>query len=181
MKKVFYLLTCTNVGIHPGRVEPASPIALTTSRMEALQARRSCASSLDTFTQSFLHRAWPKTRGPKIGSMSAFIVEAHVFSWPLARLRHVRGGVGWRRSLISSPLGRLVAWPNQRSLLCTSSASMIVGERRRRSSTDGTQSLRLTRRMRGMLSKNPVDYVIEEGKGGESTSLSNAGADLKRH
>ncbi len=30
------------------------------------------------------------------------------------------------------------------------------------------------------LAKNSVDYVIEEGRG-ESTSLSNAGADLKRH
>ncbi len=28
------------------------------------------------------------------------------------------------------------------------------------------------------LAKNPVDYVIEEGRG-ESTSLSNAGADIK--
>ncbi len=28
------------------------------------------------------------------------------------------------------------------------------------------------------LAKNPVNYVIEEGRG-ESTSLSNAGADLK--
>ncbi len=37
------VLTYTCVGIHPGRVEPASPIALTTSRTEALQARRSCA------------------------------------------------------------------------------------------------------------------------------------------
>ncbi len=71
-----YLLTCTCVGIHPGRVEPASPTALTTSRTEALQAWRSCASSLDTFTQSFLHRAWPKTRGPEIGSRSALIVVA---------------------------------------------------------------------------------------------------------
>ncbi len=31
-----YCCTCTCVGIHPGRVEPASPIALTTSRTEAL-------------------------------------------------------------------------------------------------------------------------------------------------
>ncbi len=30
------------------------------------------------------------------------------------------------------------------------------------------------------LAKNPVDYIIEEGRG-ESTSLSNAGADLKGH
>ncbi len=95
-----YLLTCTCVGIHLGRVEPASPIALTTSRTEALQARRSCASSLDTFIQSFLHRAWPKTRGPEIGSRSALVVVAHIFSWPPVRLRHVRGGVGRRRSLI---------------------------------------------------------------------------------
>ncbi len=49
-----YLLTSTCVGIHPGRVDPASPIALTTSRREALQPRRFCESSLDTFIQSFL-------------------------------------------------------------------------------------------------------------------------------
>ncbi len=105
----FTALTCTCVGIHPGRVEPASPITLTTSRTEALQAGRSCASSLENFTQSFLHRAWPKTRSPERGSRSALIVVAHVFSWPPARLRHVRGCVGRRRSLISSPWGRLAA------------------------------------------------------------------------
>ncbi len=54
-----------------------SPKALTTSLAEALQARRPCASSLDTFTQSFLYRAWPKTRGPWIDSRSALIVVAH--------------------------------------------------------------------------------------------------------
>ncbi len=86
-RMVTYLLTCTCVGIHPGRVEPASPTALTTSRTEALQARRSCASALDTFTQSFLHRAWPKTRGPEIGSRSALIVVAHVFSSSAPRAR----------------------------------------------------------------------------------------------
>ncbi len=105
-----YLLVLTTcVGIHPGRVEPASPIALTSSRTEAFQARRSCASSLGTFTQSFLHLACPKTRGPEIGSRSALVVVAHVFSWPPVRLRHMRGGVGRRRSLISSPSGRLAA------------------------------------------------------------------------
>ncbi len=76
----WYLLACTCVGIHPGRVEPASPIVLTASRTEALHARRSCTSSLDTSTQSFLHRAWPKARGPEVGSRSALIVVAHVFS-----------------------------------------------------------------------------------------------------
>ncbi len=143
-----------------GRVEPASPTALTTSRTEALQARRSCASSLDNFTQSFLHRAWPKTRGPEIGSRSALIVVAHVFSWPPARLRHVQGGVGRRMFLISSPSGRLAACPNQRSLLCTSSAGMLVRQRRRRSSTDGTQSPRLTRRMRRMLSLSKTSFRL---------------------
>ncbi len=103
------VLTCTCVGIHPGRVEPVLPIALTTSRTEALQARRFGASSLDTFTQSFLHRAWPKTRGPESGSRSALIVVAHDLSWPPSRLHHVRGGVGRRRSLISSPPRRLAA------------------------------------------------------------------------
>ncbi len=40
--------------LYLGRVEPASLIELTTSRVDALQARRSCASSLKTFTQFFL-------------------------------------------------------------------------------------------------------------------------------
>ncbi len=92
----------------------ASPIALTTFRTEALQARRSCASSLDTFIQSFLHCACPKICSPVSGSRSALIVVAHVFSWPPARLHHMRGGVGRRRALISSPSGRLVVRPNQR-------------------------------------------------------------------
>ncbi len=105
-----HVLSCTCVGIHPRRVEPASPIALIASRTEA---RRYCASSLDTFTQSFLHRAWPRTHGPEIGFRSALTVVAHVISWPLARLRHVRGGVGRRRSLVSSSSGRLAARPKQ--------------------------------------------------------------------
>ncbi len=132
------LLTCTCVGIHPARVEPTSPTALTTSLTEALLARWSCTSSRDTFTKSFLHRAWPKTRDPESGSRLDLIVVAHVFSWPPARLRYVRGGVGRRGSLISSPSGRLAAWPNQRSLLCTSSAGIFVMQRRRRISTDGS-------------------------------------------
>ncbi len=56
----------------------------------------------------------------------ALIVVAHVFNWPPARLRHVRGGVGRRRSLIRSPWGRLAACPNQRSFLCMSSTGDAV-------------------------------------------------------
>ncbi len=155
-----WVLTCTCVGIHQGRVELASPIALTTSRTEALQAQRSCASLLDTFTQSFLHRSWPKIRGPEIGSRSAFIMVAHVFSWPPTQLHHVQGGVGRRRHLLSSPSGRFAACPNQRSLLCTSSAGMLVRQRRRRSSTDGMQSLRLTRSMRRKLSLSKTSNIL---------------------
>ncbi len=39
-----------------GGVKPTSPIELTTSRTEELQARRSCASLLEIFTQPFHHR-----------------------------------------------------------------------------------------------------------------------------
>ncbi len=90
------VLTCTCVDIHPGRVEPASPIALTMPRTEAFQARRSCASSLDTFIQSFLRRVWLKTRGPEIGSRSALVVVAHVFSWP--PVRHTAAWHAWTRT-----------------------------------------------------------------------------------
>ncbi len=50
-------LTYTCGGVHPRRVEPASPIELTMLRTETLQARRSCASPIETFIQSFLHLA----------------------------------------------------------------------------------------------------------------------------
>ncbi len=47
--------TCTCVGIQVGRIEPASLIELTTSQKKALQAGRSCVSSLESVTQSFIH------------------------------------------------------------------------------------------------------------------------------
>ncbi len=112
--RVSHLLTTTCVGIHPRRVEPASLVELTTSRTEALQAQRFCASSLETFTQSFLHRAWPKTRGPEGGSRPALIVV--VFSWPPVRLLHVRGGVGRRRSLITFGTSSGITKPAEPSL-----------------------------------------------------------------
>ncbi len=58
------------------RVEPASLIELTMSRTEAPLTRRSYASSLEAFTQSFLHLAWPNTRGPERGSRFALVVVA---------------------------------------------------------------------------------------------------------
>ncbi len=59
------------------RTEPASPVELTTSRIETPQVRWSCASSLEIFAQSFLDRVQPKTRGPERGSLN---VNAHVYS-----------------------------------------------------------------------------------------------------
>ncbi len=141
----------------PVWVEPASPIELTTSRTEALQARWLCASPLETFTQSFLHCFLPKIHGPERGSRSALNVIAHVFSWHPVWLRHVRGGVGRSKSLISSPSGRLAAWPNQRSLLCRRSAGVLVRQLYR-SFTGGTQSLPLTCRMRRMLSLSDLQH-----------------------
>ncbi len=153
-----FALTC--VGTQPGWVEPASPIELTTSGTEAPQAQRSCTSSLETFTQSFPHRAWLKIRGPESGSRSVLSGVTHVFSWPPARLRHIRGGVGRRWSLISLPSGCLAAWPNQWSVLFESSAGILVRQRRRCISTDGTQSLHLTRRMRRVLSLSKTSNIL---------------------
>ncbi len=52
--RVARLILCTYLYcIHPGRVGPASPVDLITSRIETSQARRCCVSSLETFT----HRA----------------------------------------------------------------------------------------------------------------------------
>ncbi len=121
---------CTCVSIHPGRVEPAPPFKLTTSRTKAPQVRRSYASPPETFTQSFLHRELSNTRGPVRGSRSALFVVAHVFSWPPVRLRHVRGGVGKSGSLINSPPGRLAAWPNQWNLLWTICVVILMRRRR---------------------------------------------------
>ncbi len=59
------------------------------------------------FPQPFLHRVWPKARGPARGSRSALIVVAHAFSWLPVRLGNMRGGVVRSRSLISSPSGLL--------------------------------------------------------------------------
>ncbi len=62
--------------VHPERFQPASPIELTTSWTEAPKARR----SLETFAQSFLHSAQPKTRGPEKDCMSSSSVVSNVFS-----------------------------------------------------------------------------------------------------
>ncbi len=90
----------------------------------------------------------PKTRGPERDSRSALIVVAYVFSWTPVRLRHVRGGVGRRRSLNISPSGRLLALLKKRNLHCKSCAGMLVRQSRCSSSVVGAQSLRLVCRMR---------------------------------
>ncbi len=54
-------LTCT----YPGRIDLASPLELTTSRMEVPQGLPYCANSLEILALSFLHRVQPTTRGPE--------------------------------------------------------------------------------------------------------------------
>ncbi len=53
---VYMVCPRTCDGINPGQVKQASSIKLTTSRIEAPGALRSCATLQDAFTQSFLHR-----------------------------------------------------------------------------------------------------------------------------
>ncbi len=100
-------------------------------------------TSGSTVARSFLHRAQPKTRGPKV------FLECRrpTASIGVNFVRHERGGAGKRRSLISSFSGCLTAWPKQRSFLSMSCAGMLVTRRRRRNPTVGTQSLRLMCRM----------------------------------
>ncbi len=83
---------------YPWRHSPGEGWAVITNWVDHV-SDGSTSGSLETFTQSFLHRAWPKTRGPGRGSWSALIVVAHAFSWPPVRLRNVRGGLGRRGSV----------------------------------------------------------------------------------
>ncbi len=78
---IHILIHCTYGSIHPGRVELASPTELTTSLIEAPNARQPCGSSLRTFTQSFLHRVQLKTRLSERGFMPSLSVVAHAFNW----------------------------------------------------------------------------------------------------
>ncbi len=73
------------------------------SRIEAPQARRSGASTLEIFTQSVLHCAQPKTHCPEMRSKTALSVVAHVFSWPKARFRHDQNNVSDQLSLTAWP------------------------------------------------------------------------------
>ncbi len=93
--------------------------------------------------------------------MSTSIVFVHVSSWPLVRQRHKQSDAGRSMSMISLPSQRLAASPNQLRLFNTSCACILV-RRRQRSSTDGAQSLRLTCRMRWMLSlsKNRQHHFV---------------------
>ncbi len=86
-------------GIHQGRIESASPIELTTSRTEALQAPTALCELTRDFhliiSQSCIAKD-SRSEEVLLGPTSPLIV--HVFSWPPVRLRHVRGGWGRSRS-----------------------------------------------------------------------------------
>ncbi len=106
-------LTCA--GIHPGRVEPSSLMEMAAWRVEAPQARRSCAILLEIFALSFLHHAQPKTGG--LGWDFRSSLSVHVFSWPPACFRHTWDSEGKSKFLNSSLLGRLVVLQIQWSYL----------------------------------------------------------------
>ncbi len=153
-------MPCTCGGIQPVWVEPASPIELTTSQKDALLARRPCASTLETFATPIFYRAQPKTRGPDRGSRCASTMVVHVFGLPSVNLRHVQGFVGRSRSFITSPPGRLAAWPEQRGLVGTNWVGMLVRRRQFRSSAVCTQTLHPSYRMRRILSLSKTYNII---------------------
>ena len=105
-----YLLACTCIGLHPGRVEPASSRASTVSRTIAAHVRR----LHEMASQSRFHRRRPTTSGPDSTARSSLIVLAYVFSWPPTRFRQLGREVGSCTSWTSSPSGRRAACPNHR-------------------------------------------------------------------
>ncbi len=121
-RNVWRNLTLTWGGIHLGWVEPASPIQLTTSRTEALQTRRSCASSQEPFAQSCIDedsrsrerfKVFLEFRGPPPQlSSSSFSPRARRYG-----LEEVPDHLTLRH---------LAAWPNQRSLLRTSCVDILA-------------------------------------------------------
>ncbi len=110
--------TATVIVLEPGRAESVLLMEFTTSRVKAPQARRTCASSIEIFTQ-------PKTSSPKRGSMSSLSMSVRIFGWPPVRLRHEQGVVGKMISLISSPSEHLATWPYQWSLIWASCTSIL--------------------------------------------------------
>ncbi len=99
----------------------------TTPRMEPLRPTGP-AQAQTRLALPFLH---PKTPCPEKGSRPFLSVGTYVCSWPSARIRKERGGVGRSRSLISSLSGLHAFWPKQRSLLWRSCASMLTHDQRR--------------------------------------------------
>ncbi len=83
------------------------------------------------------------------GCMPSLNVYVSFTCLSLASLRFPNGCADKKRSLISSPSGRLEAWPNQQSRLWTSCSRIQVNQRP--NSTVGTRSLYLT-------------FVVEVGK-----------------
>ena len=101
--KTEYFLTCTCIGFHPGRVEPASSQTSTASRTIAAHVRGSWARSHKMASQSWFHHQRPTTCGPDTAARSSLIVLAHVFSCLPARFHQLGREVGRSTSWMSSP------------------------------------------------------------------------------
>ena len=74
---VLHILSCTCIGFHPGRVEPAYYRASTAFRTIAFHVRWSWAWSYEMASQSRFHRRRPTTWGPDSAARSFLIVLAH--------------------------------------------------------------------------------------------------------
>ncbi len=110
---------------------------------------------------SFLHRSKPKIRDPEKGPMFSFSVIAPMFNWSPASLCHVTLSMGEMRPLTSSPpSGRLVVWPNQRSLHWTRYPGVQVRRSRFRSCGVSIQSLSLQCRIQCMLSLSETASIL---------------------
>ncbi len=121
--KKLFVSTCTC-----GTFNWARWAGITIFQIETLQARRSCTSSLETFTQSCRHCAWPKRLHVCLYRACPRLCLAS--SSPALRARRCR------HMEIPDQLtpGRLTTWPNQRGLLCMSYTDILVGWGRRCSS-----------------------------------------------
>ncbi len=86
---------------------------LTTSLKETSQSRWACESSLEIFIKPYLRHAHRKIHSSEMCSRSSLSMVVHVFYRSPVRLPCVRGGIDKRGHLVSSPLGRLAAWPNR--------------------------------------------------------------------
>ncbi len=99
---LMYVLTCTCVGIHLGRVELASSVELATSLTPGSTGLYELTRDVHPVLSPSGVAANPRSGE---GLSSVLIVVAYVFNWPPVHLCHVRGSVGRSRPKLHSCRG----------------------------------------------------------------------------